>query len=107
MVNITDIFPLITGTGGALVVLAVGCWMFATQRIAPRNALTYRERQIAHRDKQIDDLRQALAAERLRGDTAVLAAQTTNSVLAALHKGVTSGNPPPDETTTAAPMPAA
>lgn len=97
MVNVTDVFPLITGGGGALVVLAIGCWMFATQRIAPRNALRYREQQIEHRDNQIAELRQALANERLRAETAVLAAQTTNSVLAALQKGVTSGNPPPDE----------
>jgi hypothetical protein len=89
----SSILPAITGSGGALVVLAIGCWLLVRGTLSPKSALEYR-------DKQIADLRDALALERQRADTerqradaAILAAQTTNSVLAALHREVAHENP--------------
>ena len=81
----SDILPYITGTGGALIVLLAGCWLFVSGKIYPAKVLEDKDRQIA-------DLRQAIANERLRAETAVLAAQTTNAVLTALHQEVARGD---------------
>lgn len=74
-----EILAAITGTGGALVVLAIGCALFISGKIV--SGRMYNERAA--------ELRQALADERSRADAAVLAAQVTNQVLAALHREVT------------------
>ena len=72
----------LTGTGGALAVLLYGCWLFITGKIVPRTTM---DAAVAERDRQIALWQQAHAAERARADSATLAAQTTNQVLAALH----------------------
>jgi hypothetical protein len=77
-----EVFPWIEGAGGALVVLAYGVWLFIRRKIVPASVM---DAAIAERDKQIAFWQQAHAAERQRADAAVLAAQTTNTVLAALH----------------------
>jgi hypothetical protein len=71
-----QVLAAIEGAGGAVVALAIGCWLFLTGRLV--SGRMHRER--------IDELKAAVAAERTRADAAVLAATTTNQVLSALHR---------------------
>ena len=75
----SEILAAVTGTGGALAVLLLGCWLLITGKIVPKSV-------VADKDRQIAQWQQAHAAERARADAAVLAVQTTNQVLYALHR---------------------
>lgn len=90
----SSILPAITGSSGALVVLAVGCYLLIRGRIIPKSVLDYRDKQIADLEAALALERQRADTERQRADTAILAAQTTNSVLAALHREVASSANP-------------
>ena len=85
-----EILPAITGAGGALIVLA--CWVSIllsgkqVSKAVMDAAIALLKSAVDERDKQITFWQQAHAAERARADAAVLAAQTTNNVLTALHR---------------------
>lgn len=68
---------ILTGTG----VCGVFCVMFIIGLIYPRSV-------IKDRDTEIAELKQALAAERDRANSAVAAATTTRDVLAAFQLGL-------------------
>jgi hypothetical protein len=88
------VLAAITGAGGALVVLAIGCWLFIAGRVVPRatlrSAIADKDKQLAEKDREIAEWKAAYTVERTRSDTAVLAAQGNYQVLAALHKEVAS-----------------
>lgn len=84
----SQLIPYVTGAGGALVVLLMLATLMITGRLIP--AATHDDI-VAGKDKQISDLTQAVKDERARADAAILAAQTTNAVLGALHREVTGG----------------
>jgi len=77
------ILAAVSGTSGALAILLLGLWLFITGKIVPGTTM---DAAVAERDRQIALWQQAHAAERARADAAVLAAQTSNQILAALHQ---------------------
>lgn len=81
--SLADLLPLITGAGGGFVALIIGMYLLGTGRLVPR--MTHKAI-CADKDKQIADLSQAVLRERERADGAILAAQTTLSVVSALRK---------------------
>lgn len=85
-----EVLAAVTGAGGALVVLAIGCWLFLTGRIVSRSVVMDKDKQLAEKDREIAEWKAAYAVERARSDAAILAVQGTNSVLAALHREVTT-----------------
>lgn len=86
-----EVLAAVTGAGGALVVLAIGCWLFLTGRIVSRAVVSDKDKHLAEKDREIAEWKAAYTVERARSDAAILAVQGTNSVLAALHKEVTAG----------------
>lgn len=84
-VSLSDVFPFVTGAGGALVVLLIAAWMFVRGTIISQPV---HDRIVEDKNRQISDLAQALTRERERADAAVLAAQTTKDILQALHREV-------------------
>lgn len=85
-----EVLAAVTGAGGALVVLAIGCWLFLTGRIVSRAVVMDKDKQLAEKDREIAEWKAAYTVERARSDAAILAVQGTNSVLAALHREVTT-----------------
>lgn len=87
-----EVLAAITGAGGALVVLAIFCWLFITGRILPRSAhraaIADKDTSIAEKDREIAEWKAAYTVERARSDAAILATQGSYQVLAALHKEV-------------------
>lgn len=90
-----DVLAAITGAGGALVVLAIGCWLFISGKVVSRSVhrqvIADKDKQIAEKGQEIAEWKAAYTVERARSDAAILAVQGTNSVLAALHREVTTG----------------
>lgn len=88
-----DIFSAVAGPAGALVVLLWIAWLYGTDRICSAKArnreLADKDGQLAAKDREIADWKAAWASERARADAGVLAAQTANQVLSALHREVT------------------
>lgn len=80
--TLADLIPLVTGAGGALVILVVAAWMFVTGKIIPKPV---HDKITDDKDKQIADLIQAVARERQRADAAVIAAEATRDLVQALH----------------------
>jgi hypothetical protein len=92
-----DIFPYVTGAGGALFVLLLGMFLFITDIImstktsrrevaAKEEVIAAKDAVILDKDKQIDYYQRALELERNRNEVSDLAARTATSVLQALHK---------------------
>jgi hypothetical protein len=77
-----SVLPIITGAGGALVVLAIGLYLFISGKLMPTGM---HKEIVSDKEKQIELLSAAYERERARADSAVLAAQTTRDVLQALH----------------------
>lgn len=86
-----EVLAAVTGAGGALVVLAIGCWLFLTGRIVSRSVVADKDKYLAEKDREIAEWKAAYTVERARSDAAILAVQGTNSVLSALHREVRGG----------------
>ena len=71
--------PLITGSGGALIVLALGLWLSLTGMIVPK--ATHDEMR-----EQRDEYKRIAELERARGDAGVAAGQIVKDVMVSLHK---------------------
>lgn len=77
----SSLVTLLTGTAGAVGVLAVICVLFITGWIYPRGVVTDLKDEVRH-------LQDENAALRDRADVAVTTAQGTRDVLAAIQAGV-------------------
>ena len=87
--SLGDIFPYITGAGGALFIMLLGWSLFFTGKfvtkghhdevVAGKNAV------ISDKNQQIADLIRANDHERARGDTAIEAARASRELIAGLQ----------------------
>lgn len=88
--NLSDIIAAVSGPAGALAVLVIIWWLQVTGRVIPgglhKQITADKDQQIAQWKAAYDAERQAHDLERARSDAALLAAQTTNTVLQALHR---------------------
>ncbi len=88
-VSLGDIFPFITGAGGALFVMLLGWSLFLGGKILTKNhhdeVVSGKNAVIVDKDKQISDLIRANDHERARGDTAIEAARTSRELIAGLQ----------------------
>lgn len=71
--------PLITGSGGALVVMAIGFYLFLAGLIVPKG--THDEMR-----EQRDEWRRTAELERARGDASIAAGQVVKDVMTSLRK---------------------
>jgi hypothetical protein len=76
---LSSYLPLITGSGGALIVLALGLWLSLTGMIVPK--ATHDEMR-----EQRDEYKRIAELERARGDAGVAAGQIVKDVMVSLHK---------------------
>lgn len=91
---LTDLVPLITGAGGALVVFAFFTLLLVGGKLIPESlhaeiveqVAKGRDAVIADKDKQIADLNRAVDAERSRAEASTVAASATKDVLIALRR---------------------
>lgn len=74
--------PLITGSGGALVVMAIGFYLFLSGLIVPKSTLDEMR-------EQRDEWRRTAELERARGDAGVAAGQVVKDVMTSLRKELT------------------
>lgn len=79
-----SVIPLITGGGGALVVLAFIVWAFYTGKLHSEREFAKLEAENDDLKTENDQLREALRTERDSSDEMASAAQVTNKLIAAL-----------------------
>jgi len=72
-----SILPLITGSAGAVVVLALGCWLFLSGKL-------HSEAEFSKLARENDDLKGALESERKAVDEAARTGTITNQLISAL-----------------------
>lgn len=91
-----SLLPWVTGSGGALVVLALGLWGFYTGKIHPDREFGKLEEENGQLRAENGQLRAALDTERKTVNETASAGQVTNQLitaLAALAAERTSGGP--------------
>lgn len=80
----TDYLPLITGSGGALIVLAIAVWAFATGHVHSDREFAKLEAENAALEKENDRIREALATERRTVNETAATGQVANQLITAL-----------------------
>ena len=78
--------PLITGGGGALVVMAIGLWLFLTGKVHSDPEFRKVERDNKDLRAANDRLQEALGLERQRSDAVAQAGGVTNQLISGLVK---------------------
>jgi hypothetical protein len=90
--NPGDIFPYLTGAGGALFLLIFGMVLIIQGKLLTEGShnqiVAGKDAMIADKDKQITNLTSALEMERRNSDVSVAAAQSQISLLRALREEV-------------------
>ena len=76
--------PLITGSGGALIVLALWVYAFVSGKIHSDREYTKVETDSARKDEVIERLQEALDLERQRGNDVAQAGAVTNKFIGAM-----------------------
>lgn len=76
--------PYITGSGGALAVLAIGLWLFLTGRLHSDREYTTKEAENTELRRENNQLRDALETERKTTNELTAAGQVTNQLITAL-----------------------
>jgi hypothetical protein len=79
-----EYLPLITGSGGALVVLAIGIYLFLTGKLHSQAEFSKLEAENGQLRTENNQYRFALDTERKTVDAAVSAGQVTNQLITAL-----------------------
>lgn len=85
--NPGDYLSLVTGGGGALVVLAVAGWALATGKLHSHAEFGRMEEAWQQEKRRGDQLQQALELANARADAGTRAGELTASILQALHAG--------------------
>jgi hypothetical protein len=76
---LSSYLPLITGSGGALVVMAIGLWLFLAGQIVPKG--TYDEMR-----EQRDEWKRASELNAARAEAGTAAGQVVKDVMLSLRK---------------------
>jgi hypothetical protein len=89
--------PLITGSGGALVTLALGLWMFVSGKIHPQSEMHSMESERDYWRDAYMKVSQAITIERRIATETAEAGQVTNQLIQALAEiaATRSGSTPP------------
>jgi hypothetical protein len=87
--SLVDIFPYLTGAGGAVIVLVLGYYLiFAGHLVVGRShreEISAKDAVITDKDRQIELLTRANDHERSRGEAAVEAARASRDLLVGLQ----------------------
>jgi hypothetical protein len=87
--SLVDIFPYLTGAGGAVIVLVLGYYLIFSGHLvvgrSHREEIASKDAVIADKDRQIDILIRANDHERSRGEAAVEAARASRDLLLGLQ----------------------
>lgn len=97
--SLQDVFPFVTGAGGAIFALMFGYVLLLAGRLVTGHShaevvagkdqiIAYKDALIADKERQIAALTIANAHERERGDAGILAAQVTREVVEGIRKAV-------------------
>lgn len=81
--SVGDALPWLTGSGGCIIALTLGIWLFVTGKIIPKGT---HDAIVRDKDQQIQTLVASLGIERQRSDAATLAAKSATDVLSALER---------------------
>ena len=73
----TSLLPYVTGSGGALAVLAIVCYLFYTGRL-------HSDREFSKLEQEKNEYKSALASERTAVDEQARAGTVTNQLISAL-----------------------
>ncbi|HEV2370929.1 MAG TPA: hypothetical protein VGS19_02070 [Streptosporangiaceae bacterium] len=76
--------PYITGSGGALAVMAAGLYLFLAGKLHSDREFSKAETDSARKDEVIERLQEALALERQRSNDVAQAGAVTNQLIGAL-----------------------
>jgi hypothetical protein len=87
------LLPLITGSGGALIVLAVGIYLFLTDKLHSHGEFSRLEAENDQLRTENNQLRYALETERKTTNEAASAGQVTNQLIGALTAIATGRRP--------------